>query len=175
MCEIRSADRKKPESTGRGSPRRCTRRARAPGCRSRSPRSTPRRRCCPSIQGSGFRVQVAGFRVQGAGQGAGFRVQGLGCRSRSPRSRPRRRCRAGLVVPVSSHESATFRGGGGHFCGRVARLALLGVQAQTLLLPTTQTDWFWEEDGLGWNETRACTRRSLALATIEATAPVLPV
>ena len=28
-----------------------------------------------------------------------------------------------LVVAVSSHESATFRGGGGHFCGRVARLA----------------------------------------------------
>ena len=24
------------------------------------------------------------------------------------------------VVSVSSHESATFRGGGGHFCGRVA-------------------------------------------------------
>ena len=29
----------------------------------------------------------------------------------------------GLVVAVSSHESATFRGGGGHFCGRVVRLA----------------------------------------------------
>jgi hypothetical protein len=29
----------------------------------------------------------------------------------------------GLVVAVSSHESATFWGRGGHFCGRVARLA----------------------------------------------------
>jgi len=28
-----------------------------------------------------------------------------------------------MLVAVSSHESATFRGGGGHFCGRVARLA----------------------------------------------------
>ena len=27
------------------------------------------------------------------------------------------------VVAVSSHESAMFRGGGGHFCGRVTRLA----------------------------------------------------
>ena len=26
-------------------------------------------------------------------------------------------------MKLSSHESATFRGGGGHFCGRVARLA----------------------------------------------------
>jgi hypothetical protein len=29
----------------------------------------------------------------------------------------------GLVVAVSSHESVTFRGRAGHFCGRVARLA----------------------------------------------------
>ena len=29
----------------------------------------------------------------------------------------------GLVVAVSSHESATFRGRGGHVCGKVARLA----------------------------------------------------
>ena len=29
----------------------------------------------------------------------------------------------GLVVAVSSHESVTFRGGGGHCCGRLARLA----------------------------------------------------
>ena len=29
----------------------------------------------------------------------------------------------GLVRKVTSHESATFRGGGGHFCGRVARSA----------------------------------------------------
>ena len=28
-----------------------------------------------------------------------------------------------LVVAVSSHESATFRGGRGHFCGRVVQLA----------------------------------------------------
>ena len=31
----------------------------------------------------------------------------------------------GLVVAVSSHESATFQGGCGHFCGRVARLATI--------------------------------------------------
>ena len=31
----------------------------------------------------------------------------------------------GLVVAVSSHESATFQGGGGHFCGRVVRLATM--------------------------------------------------
>jgi len=32
----------------------------------------------------------------------------------------------GLVNAVSSHESATFRRGGGHFCGRVARFATGG-------------------------------------------------
>ena len=52
-----------------------------------------------------------------------------------------RRC-AALVGSVSSHESATFRGGGGHFCGRVARLSTsqgrLDVSPQTLLIPTTQ-------------------------------------
>ena len=41
-----------------------------------------------------------------------------------------------LVNAVSSHESATFWGGGGNFCGRVARLAtsqgLLDLPAQTL-------------------------------------------
>ena len=30
----------------------------------------------------------------------------------------------GLVVPVSSHKRVTFRGEGGHFYGRVARLAM---------------------------------------------------
>ena len=30
----------------------------------------------------------------------------------------------GLVVSVSSHKSATFRGGRGHYCGEVARLAM---------------------------------------------------
>ena len=36
---------------------------------------------------------------------------------------PRRRPESEISVPVSSHESAAFRGGGGNFCGRVARLA----------------------------------------------------
>ena len=47
------------------------------------------------------------------------------------------------AILVSSHESATFRRGPGHCCGRGARLAtsqgLLDLPAQALLLPTTQT------------------------------------
>ena len=44
-----------------------------------------------------------------------------------------------FVNAVSSHESATFRGGGGHFCGMVTRLAtrqrLLDVPAHRVKRP----------------------------------------
>jgi hypothetical protein len=48
-----------------------------------------------------------------------------------------------LVPPHAIYIMVELRGGGGHFCGRVARLAssegLLDVPAQTLLIPTIQT------------------------------------
>ena len=57
-----------------------------------------------------------------------------------------------FVNAVSSHESATFRGAGGHFCGLLAQLATsqgcVDLPAQTLLPPTTQI-WPSYEDGGG--------------------------
>jgi len=47
------------------------------------------------------------------------------------------------VVKVSPHESATFRGGGGHFCGKVARLA---TRQHLLHLPTPGLE---HREGLG--------------------------
>ena len=65
-------------------------------------------------------------------RGLGFGVRGLTIKrvvfaGISPRGASGDECSATddpvFVLKVSSHSSATFPGGGGHFCGRVARLA----------------------------------------------------
>ena len=107
--------------------------------------TVPRRSACPTINGlkliDGLKCCIDGLTlIDGLGVlGLRFEVWGLGfrvgrpCRGEAPgRPAPASPASSGFrldsVVSGSSQEMATFRGGGGHFCGRMARLA---AKAQT--------------------------------------------
>jgi hypothetical protein len=124
------------------------------------------------VQGLGFRVQDSELRAQGSGfkvQGSGFRVQGSRLRARLSSqvvlgcgTFPRQRtCVTARTGYSSTKNSALFR--------------QMSVRNPTFC-STKAASCVIERKGFSatMHATRLCTCASEAVATIEATAPVLP-